>query len=294
MFVHLHPQRAQDCGDNSTVKKCLNFLSFEGIGCQVQRRWNGVKTKILQKCQKIRRHNIPTFQSHSQKYGMGWFENIHEVSLFFNFSLFSLFVLFYLDCEGGGAGRGGWDARCVSVSSCLVWCSTYPLFTKRKIRHSQWGFVNSWFLLRVISINISRMVVRELLGPCLRHCYGQVDLQNEPRSNLNMLIESPYVTSYFMAIVRFDLSVVISEIFAVELFMTLSLTFRIGKVTRRYANQTTFCVRNNNVCPIYRRLRDIHVWTSPCNRSWKCGRGWRFGWKLAGKRIIFDMSMFAR
>ena len=38
--------------------------------------------------------------------------------------------------------------------------------------------------------------------------------------------ESLYMTSYLMAIVMFSFSDTISEIFAVELYMTLTLTFR--------------------------------------------------------------------
>ena len=44
-----------------------------------------------------------------------------------------------------------------------------------------------------------------------------------------MLIKSPYATTKLMAIVVFDLSVTILEIFAVESFMTLTLTFRTGQ-----------------------------------------------------------------
>ena len=56
--------------------------------------------------------------------------------------------------------------------------------------------------------------------------YGQVDLQNMPKTNLNMLIESPNVTSFFMALIMFDLPATSLEIFAVEMFLTLP--FRIG------------------------------------------------------------------
>ena len=59
--------------------------------------------------------------------------------------------------------------------------------------------------------------------------YSQVHLQKRPRSNLNMIIKSPYSISYLMAIVMFDLSVTILEIFAIKMFMTLTLTIRMSQ-----------------------------------------------------------------
>ena len=44
-----------------------------------------------------------------------------------------------------------------------------------------------------------------------------------------MLIESPYASSYSMAIVMLALFVTILEIFTVEIYTTLTLTFRIGQ-----------------------------------------------------------------
>ena len=44
-----------------------------------------------------------------------------------------------------------------------------------------------------------------------------------------MPIESPFVTSYLMAIVMFVPSVIISDIFAIELCMTSTLSARIGQ-----------------------------------------------------------------
>ena len=59
---------------------------------------------------------------------------------------------------------------------------------------------------------------------------GQVYLWNKPRSNLNIHIESPYATSYLMAIVRIALPVIIFfEIVTVEVYMTLTLTFRMNQ-----------------------------------------------------------------
>ena len=55
------------------------------------------------------------------------------------------------------------------------------------------------------------------------------DLENWLRSNLNMLIEIPYATSYLMAIVMFALSITILETFTVEICMTLTSTIRIDK-----------------------------------------------------------------
>ena len=53
-------------------------------------------------------------------------------------------------------------------------------------------------------------------------------VQNKPRPNLNMVIKSPHSTSYFITIVMFDSSFTILEIFAVDVLMTMSVTFIIG------------------------------------------------------------------
>ena len=90
-------------------------------------------------------------------------------------------------------------------------------------------------------------------------------LQNGPRSNLNGPIESPYSTSYVMAIVMLALSSNVCEIFAAELCATLTLTFRMGQ-GQMYANQITTwdytCVGNRTVWPICHRLCDNDVRTS--------------------------------
>ena len=44
-----------------------------------------------------------------------------------------------------------------------------------------------------------------------------------------MLIESHYATAYFMAVVMSALSVAVLEIFAFEMFKTLTLTFRMSQ-----------------------------------------------------------------
>ena len=52
---------------------------------------------------------------------------------------------------------------------------------------------------------------------------------NESRPNVSRSNESPYTTCYLMAIVIFTLSVIISKVFSVEIYMTLTLTFRFGQ-----------------------------------------------------------------
>ena len=56
-----------------------------------------------------------------------------------------------------------------------------------------------------------------------------LDLYNGPRSNVNMLNESPCMTCHLMAIVIFYLFLIISKIFVVEMCMTLTLTLRAGQ-----------------------------------------------------------------
>ena len=53
-----------------------------------------------------------------------------------------------------------------------------------------------------------------------------LDLYNGPRSivNIPIIIETPYATSYVMAIVMFAWTVTIFEILAVEMCMSLTLT----------------------------------------------------------------------
>ena len=61
-----------------------------------------------------------------------------------------------------------------------------------------------------------------------------LELQNESSSNVHMQIESPYMTSFMMAIVIFFISVTMSKIFIVVMCMTLTLTIRMAKVTCKY------------------------------------------------------------
>ena len=60
------------------------------------------------------------------------------------------------------------------------------------------------------------------------HCrnvhYIDLDLCNEPRSNMNMAIESPCATSYVRAIVMPSLFMTISTIVALEVYMTSNFT----------------------------------------------------------------------
>ena len=44
-----------------------------------------------------------------------------------------------------------------------------------------------------------------------------------------MPIESPYVTSYLLATVKFALDVTILEIFTVDVCITLALTFKVSQ-----------------------------------------------------------------
>ena len=52
---------------------------------------------------------------------------------------------------------------------------------------------------------------------------------NRPRSNVNMPIESQYRNFYFMVTVMLSLSVIIYEIFAVEICITLTMTLVIDQ-----------------------------------------------------------------
>ena len=49
-----------------------------------------------------------------------------------------------------------------------------------------------------------------------------------------MLIETPYATSYSMATVMLALSVTMLEIYTVEMYLILTLTFRIGQLKVKY------------------------------------------------------------
>ena len=59
------------------------------------------------------------------------------------------------------------------------------------------------------------------------HLNCQIDLLTRPKSNLNMLIENPYIytTSYLMKI-KLALSITMFDIFTVEMCMTLTSTNR--------------------------------------------------------------------
>ena len=57
-----------------------------------------------------------------------------------------------------------------------------------------------------------------------------LDLYNGPRSNVITPMKSPYMTCYLMAIVICTLFVTLSKIFIVEMYMTLTLTFRMYQV----------------------------------------------------------------
>ena len=79
-------------------------------------------------------------------------------------------------------------------------------------------------------------------------------------------MEVPYVTFYLMAVVMITLSVTICEILVVEMYMTSTLTFRLGRGhIWIHVNQKTacgyLCVDNCTVCPIHHRLRNSHVRT---------------------------------
>ena len=63
----------------------------------------------------------------------------------------------------------------------------------------------------------------------LHRSYGQAYLHNKHRSNLNMLIERPNVTSYPMTILMFELFITICDLFTMEMCMTFTLTFSAGQ-----------------------------------------------------------------
>ena len=56
-----------------------------------------------------------------------------------------------------------------------------------------------------------------------------LDLQNGPRSNIIMPIESHCVTFYFMTTVMFTLTINVYEKILAEICMTLTMTFRMGQ-----------------------------------------------------------------
>ena len=59
----------------------------------------------------------------------------------------------------------------------------------------------------------------------------------------------------------FALSVMISDILTVELYITLTLTFERAKAKCKYANGKAVCdlifVGSSNVCPVCHHLREI-------------------------------------
>ena len=57
----------------------------------------------------------------------------------------------------------------------------------------------------------------------------QCNVRLWPMLTLNMVIESPYATSYLMVVLMFAISVTGLEIFAIEMCMTLILTFRMDQ-----------------------------------------------------------------
>ena len=91
--------------------------------------------------------------------------------------------------------------------------------TEKQIKYTKWGET------------ITRCSQKsEILGSHNFNC--QVDLLNRPRSSLNMLIENPYATSYFMELVL-AVSITMLKIFTVQMCMTLTLTNRRRWVTDR-------------------------------------------------------------
>ena len=56
-----------------------------------------------------------------------------------------------------------------------------------------------------------------------------LNLQNGPRSYVNIPNERPYTTFYVFPIAMFTIYITVSEILAVEMCMILTLTFRMVK-----------------------------------------------------------------
>ena len=77
------------------------------------------------------------------------------------------------------------------------------------------------------------MIILEIFGRNVNEL--DLDLSNGPRSNLNLIIDSTYASSYSTVIAMLANSVTILEIFAVEmciaftLTLTLTLTLRTDK-----------------------------------------------------------------
>ena len=81
-------------------------------------------------------------------------------------------------------------------------------------------------------------------------------------SNVDITIERANVTSYLRAIIIYARSVIIYEMFTVEVRMTLTLTFVKGqgqcKCDNRKSIQKFLFDGNSNVCRVCHLLRDIH------------------------------------
>ena len=92
--------------------------------------------------------------------------------------------------------------------------------------------------------------------------YLDIDIQIRSWLNASMKIKSQYRTFYLIEIVIFALSIIVYEILAVEMCMTLTWTFRMGKDKCKYTNRTPtgnfLCIDNSNVCSMCHRLLDIH------------------------------------
>ena len=90
-----------------------------------------------------------------------------------------------------------------------------------------------------------------------------LDLQNGPRVNLNMLIESSYATLYLIAIQIYWPYLLPFVRYSVEKCRILNLPFRICQVSYKYANGKAVCdflfLGNSNVYPICYRLRKILI-----------------------------------
>ena len=114
-------------------------------------------------------------------------------------------------------------------------------------------------------------------------------------------MERPYATLYLLTIEMFDQSVTVYEIFTIQMFMTLTLIFRIGQGKCKYANWQVICnflVCNSHVFPICHRLLDnqyelpkildLNIW------PWKWSRTLAIWTKIGMWTCLINMHMYAK
>ena len=109
------------------------------------------------------------------------------------------------------------------------------------------------------------------------HCgnvhYLDLDHKNEPRSNIITPVDSPYITWYVISMIIFNISIILSNIFIVEMYF--SLTFRMDQsqmqIYKSKARVWLPFIVNSNLYHICHYLRDNHIRTFeifPISKIW--------------------------